>query len=183
MLGMLFAAGALVAAAPAAAQRDRYDYEERYLDEERYEYEDDDRYDDERRYREERRFDYARVIEVEPIVDIQSRPVKREECRQEPVARRETVRRDAPAITPGIVGAVLGQPSATGSNRTVAVAGASTPPPSRPAYTKRCTYHTDYVDEERITGYDVTYRYRGRTYYAVTERDPGERIRIEVTRR
>src|SRR5688500_16858270 len=87
----LFAAAALAAAAPANAQRDRY-----YEDDERYEdsrYESErgryDEYDEYDRYeeREEPDYDFARVVSVDPIVDVASRPVKREECRQQPVRR------------------------------------------------------------------------------------------------
>lgn len=196
-LRALFAMAALALALPAAAQRDRY-YGERYdderYDEARYDDEeygderyDDGRYDDgryERRYEERRHeqarvrareFDYARVIDADPIIDVESRPVKREECRQEPVARRQAVRPDAPAISQGIIASVLAQPSATaGAQRAAASTG------TRTAYTRRCTYRTEYVEQERITGYDVTYRYRGRIYYAVTDRDPGDRIRVAV---
>lgn len=187
-LGALFAVAALLVAAPVWAQRDRYyddRYEERYDERyERYERYDErtDHRDDDDRYSSYREYDYARVIDVNPIIDKQSQPVQREECRQEPLARRERTRDKAPAIKPGIVGAVLGQPSATGSNRTVAVAGASTGTAARtaPATTRRCTTRTEYVEKDFIRGYDVTYRYRGRTYYAVTARDPGERIRIEL---
>ena len=187
-LAALLAVVALAVAAPAAAQRDGY-YGDRYSDE-RY---DDERFEEDRygreRYEDERyeveryeddgreRFAFAQVLAVDPIVDIASRPVEREECRQEPVARRERARSAAPAITPGIIGAVLGQPSTTGRNGTAATVGASS---QHAALTRRCTRHTEYVREERITGYDVTYRYRGRDYQAVTQRDPGDRVRIKV---
>jgi uncharacterized protein YcfJ len=191
-LGAALALAMLVLARPVAAQRDRYQddrYDDRYdrRDSERY---DSERYDDERygraHYEDERyddaddggpEFDYARVIAADPIIDIESRPVQREECRQEPLARRAPPRTAAPAGKPGIIASVLAQPSsAPGASRTAAVAGASV----RAAYTRRCTTRTEYVEEQRITGYDVTYRYRGRNYYAVTERDPGERIRVAV---
>ena len=35
--------------------------------------------------------------------------------------------------------------------------------------------------ESRITGYDVTYDYRGRSYTSFMQRDPGDRVRLRVT--
>ncbi len=35
--------------------------------------------------------------------------------------------------------------------------------------------------EERTTGYEVTYDYKGRSYTSVMARDPGQRIRLRVS--
>ena len=37
-----------------------------------------------------------------------------------------------------------------------------------------------YDDEERLSGYDVTYEYANRTYHTRTNYHPGDRIRVRV---
>ena len=142
-------------------------------------------------------YDYARVLDVEPIVDVDSRPVRRDECWEEPVTYRErgSSRDRAPAIVGGIVGGVLGNQVGSGSGRDAATAAGAllgyhaVRDSQRRNYgyereyrtvEERCATRTEYVREERVTGYDVTYRYRGRTYNTVTDYDPGDRIRIAV---
>lgn len=147
-------------------------------------------------------YDYARVIGVEPIIDVVERPVTRDECRQERVTYREPARRHsrdrAPAVLGGIIGGVLGNQVGSGSGRDAAtVAGAALgyslardsqrrdggyyrAEREYTRYEPRCTTRTEYRRDERITGYDVTYRYHGRTYHTVTDYDPGDRIRVEV---
>ena len=168
----LLAVTALAAAGTASAQRGGW-YEDRYGTD----------------------YDYARVLDVDPIVDVESRPVRRDECWEEPVVYRERSSRDrTPAIMGGIVGGVLGNQIGSGSGRDAATAagallGYSAVRDSQrrhdytreyQGYEQRCATRTEYVRDERITGYDVTYRYRGRTYHTVTDYDPGDRIRIAV---
>jgi uncharacterized protein YcfJ len=47
-------------------------------------------------------------------------------------------------------------------------------------YERRCetTHHTRY--EEELTGYNVTYRYKGRVFTTFTTEHPGERIPVRV---
>lgn len=45
---------------------------------------------------------------------------------------------------------------------------------------RRCRTVTDYDAQDRWSGYDVTYRYGGRTYRAVTNYRPGPTIRVAV---
>lgn len=148
-------------------------------------------------------YDYARVVRVDPIVDLVERPVSREECWDERVTYREPPRyrssRDrAPAVLGGIVGGVIGNQFGSGNGRDAAtVAGAALGYSlardsqrrnggyysSGREYTTiepRCTTRTDYERDERVTGYEVTYRYHGRTYQTVTDYHPGDRIRVEV---
>lgn len=195
LLGTLAVVAALVATAPAQAQRygderyedaryeryedERYEderyYDERYYDErydeERYDDEryDDERYEDERyedrRYGDQARYEddyaWARVVDIDPIVAVATRPVEKQQCTRAPAARR-------PPAAEGILASVLATPSRDGSN------AAATAGP------RRCTTRTEYVREERVTGYDVAYVYRGRSYSTVTSRPPGDRIRIAV---
>lgn len=50
----------------------------------------------------------------------------------------------------------------------------------RVVYAQRCRTVTDYVRDERVMGYDVTYRYAGQTYQTRTDYHPGDRIRVRV---
>ena len=156
-------------------------------------------------YRRERgpEYDFARVLRVDPIIDVVERPVSREQCWDERVTYREPPRyhssRDrAPAVLGGIVGGVIGSQVGSGNGRDAAtVAGAalgySLARDSQRRnggyysegreYTRvepRCTTRTEYQRDERVTGYEVTYRYHGRTYQTVTDYHPGARIRVEV---
>jgi uncharacterized protein YcfJ len=147
-------------------------------------------------------YDYARVIRVDPILDVVEHPVTRDECFEERVTYREPPRyrdRDrAPAVLGGIIGGVLGNQVGSGHGRDAAtVAGAAlgyslardsqrrnggyySPGREVTRYEPRCTTRTEYRRDEQVTGYDVTYRYNGRTYHTVTDYHPGDRIRVEV---
>ncbi len=51
---------------------------------------------------------------------------------------------------------------------------------ARRRHKERCELHEEVRYEQRVTGYDVEYRYRGRTYRARRDDDPGRRIRVAV---
>ena len=159
----------------------------------------DDYYDGDRYY--EPQYDYAEVISVDPIIDSGSRPVSRDECWREPVVVRERGyyrdRDRGGAIFAGIVGGVIGNQFGHGHGRDAATAagallgynmardsqrryGGYYGGRTYHTYEQRCATRTDYVRDERVTGYDVTYRYQGRTYHTVTDYHPGDRIRVEV---
>lgn len=149
-------------------------------------------------------YDYAEVVSVDPIIDVVNRPVNRDQCWNEPVTYREPVRyhgsRDrGPAVLAGIVGGVIGNQFGHGRGRDAATAagallGYSMARDSQRrygggyysggreyrTYEQRCTTRTDYYSDERVTGYDVAYRYNGRVYHTVTDYHPGDRIRVEV---
>jgi uncharacterized protein YcfJ len=118
----------------------------------------DEGYDDDY----EREYDFARVIDVEPIIEFESRPVERQDCREQPVRRQHS---SDPRFEGGIIQSVLATPPAVATQATT---------------TRRCTTYTEYVEAETITGYDVTYRYRGRTWHTVTDRDPGDRLLVQA---
>jgi uncharacterized protein YcfJ len=157
------------------------------------------------RYYDEPRWDYARVVRVDPIISTYNHPVSRDECWSEPVTYREPVRyrerggsRDrAPAVLGAIVGGVIGNQFGSGHGRDAATAAGallgyqSVRDSQRrdrygyaerevTRYEERCDTRTDYVQNEQVTGYDVTYRYRGQTYHTTTDTHPGDRIRVRV---
>lgn len=141
---------------------------------------------------------YADVVSSTPIyreVEI-SRP--REECWQEPVSHREKKHWGVTAqtVTGGLIGGVIGNQAVHGSKRDAATAlgaliGASIGA-NRAAkqqgdvreyvtYERQCRVVEERFTEERLEGYDVRYRYGGRTYHTHLPYDPGERLRVEVS--
>jgi uncharacterized protein YcfJ len=144
---------------------------------------------------------YARVVEVEPIVDyvVVERPVR--ECWQETQYRpAEPGRVAAASVAGGLIGGVIG--SSIGRNigdgrsegallAAGALAGTAIAHDRAVDRQKqrlvavpveRCAVSYDRVNEQRIRGYWVTYRYRGRLQRIRAHRHPGERIRLVATR-
>ncbi len=135
--------------------------------------------------------DKAKVIEVTPIVERYEVPVERDECWQEDV---ETTRHsNAGLVVGGIIGGVIGHQVGRGKGRKAAtvagsVIGASIGHDadhrngSHTSYETRhhCRVRTDYVEEERVRGYRVTYRYHGQTYTTEMDRQPGRFIPVRV---
>lgn len=141
--------------------------------------------------------DYARVTAVEPVVRIVRVETPRRQCRDETVTVTEPAPRTyTPEILGSILGAAVGNQFGSGSGRDVAtVAGAvlggslghdyknrRMAPYGRTyqAVERRCGTVHDVHDEERIDGYDVTYRYHGRDYTTRMDHDPGDRLRVRV---
>lgn len=142
-------------------------------------------------------FDYAEVVRVDPIVRHVRVSTPREECWDEevPVYRSE-YRSATPMILGGIIGGVVGSTMGKGDGRTAAtvagtVLGGSVgrdvghanqrPAESGTVLETRCRQVADYREEERVEGYDVSYRYQGEEYRTRMPRDPGERVRVRVT--
>ncbi len=144
--------------------------------------------------------DYAKVVDVEPLVRVVRISEPRRECWDEEVTRyrRQTSRRSGsytPLVVGGLVGGVVGNQFSKGKRRdalTVAGAllGASV---GRDIYRRhrsvetpyvttehRCRVIDEYHEEERVEGYRVTYRYKGKTFVRRMDHDPGRRIRIRV---
>ncbi|RDE18741.1 histidine kinase [Motiliproteus coralliicola] len=149
------------------------------------------------------RYDYAKVVSVEPVTRSVSRKVPYQSCWQEEVAYEVPThggyRSRTPEILGGIAGVALGSSLGSNhhkSNRTIkAIAGGLLGasigrdlgrqhhhPSSRTEYRteQRCDTHYETHWEERITGYDVRYRYRGETYHTRMDYDPGNKIRVQV---
>ncbi len=106
--------------------------------------------------------------------------------------------RTVATVIGGIAGAVLGSKVGDGSGRYVGTAVGSMvggmagrsiyDNTQRNQRTRRGTVRVcDPVpvgqggyDDGRVSGYDVTYEYAGRTYHARTDHHPGDRIRVRV---
>jgi uncharacterized protein YcfJ len=99
----------------------------------------------------------------------------------------------AGAILGGIIGGVTGHQIGGGHGRDVATAlgavigagiggqsGRGYDGGERVNYEQRCDTVNAYRYEERVDGYDVTYRYNGRLYNTRLPYDPGRRIALNV---
>lgn len=140
-------------------------------------------------------FAWADVLRVDPVYDYvrTSRPER--ECYDERVTRREDTRGNNTGATVlgAIIGGALGNQVGKGDGRKAAtIAGAvvggsighNAARGDDRTYSdteRRCRDVDSGVEERRIVGYDVEYRYRGETYLARLSYDPGERIRVRVT--
>ncbi len=162
---------------------------------------DDDRYERPGRYE---RYDYAQVVSSRPIVRQVRVSQPRQECWDERVVY-EQPRNYQPAIGPGtiigaVIGGVIGNQFGGGNGRAVAtgagaVIGASVGSQhdayayggyrgrgsvEHVGYEQRCRTVDDVRYQNRVEGYDVTYRYHGRVYHTRLPYDPGNRIAVDV---
>lgn len=111
-------------------------------------------------------YDFAPVEDAMPIVKTMHVPVRREVCETvavtEHVPPAGNVRELEPHTT--LAEAIRADIAASG----------------RPDSTHRCRTVVTTELEEKLIGYDVTYRYGGRLYVRRLSYDPGERVRVKV---
>ena len=137
------------------------------------------------------------VISSYPVYQTVVREEPREQCHIEEVARRQSRGKSAtPAIVGTILGGALGNALGSKSNQRVgAVVGGvlgysiGKDVGRRHAeyygavrYEERevCSTVYERIEEERLTGYDVSYAYGGQTYKTRMRRDPGSTVRVRV---
>jgi uncharacterized protein YcfJ len=139
--------------------------------------------------------DTAWVVSSTPIYERINEP--RRECWSEQVGYesvRSGRREYGGAILGGIVGGLLGNTIGKGGGRSVATAvGAATGAItgdrignngnevreySRPRYEERCRVEDNW--SQRLTGYNVVYRYNGHDYTAFMPNDPGSSVKVRV---
>lgn len=139
-------------------------------------------------------FDYAKVIDTQPIYETVRYSEPYEQCHYEERVVHDRRGSDAGVLLGtligGAIGNEIGRHKGHRSGHTVAgavIGGAIGNNIDR----KKRGYHVEeekvcrtvYEDKykETITGYDVSYRYRGKVYYTTMDEDPGQRIRVAVT--
>lgn len=138
----------------------------------------------------------ARVVDVKPIVVIDRIPVSHRKCRDEEVWHRSRdtgVSSGEGLIAGSIIGGVIGNQAFHGRGRNSAtIAGtvigamvghALASDDEKGSYRtveERCDIRRGYREEERVVGYDVTYRYCGKLYTTRMDHDPGDWIRLRV---
>lgn len=146
-------------------------------------------------------YDQAEVVRVDPIIRQVEQPMYQQECWDQPVTYREPPRYvrhngpGAPAVLGAIVGGVIGNQFGHGSGRAASTAfgamlghemvrdtqgGYYRDGREYTRYERRCQPRTDYRRDEQVTGYDVTYRYRGRLYHTVTDYPPGPTLTVRL---
>lgn len=136
---------------------------------------------------------YADVRNVRPIVETVTTPRK--------VCEDVTVRRRAPGSDNHVVGTVVGaavggllgnQVGRGGGRKAATVAGAVggglighevgvRHDANRTTTTTETRCHTVNDSSDKVTGYDVTYEYRGRSYTTRMDHDPGPRVAVQPT--
>lgn len=137
--------------------------------------------------------DFGRVVAARPIYRQVAIDVPHESCRVQTVAR-ESRRGDSfgGTVVGGLVGAAIGHELGNGRGSATAVGGLIGASIGNEAGSKRTvryrdeevcrtSYRTEY--EQRIIGYDVSYKYQGRIYQTRTDRHPGDRIAVSVRSR
>ena len=111
------------------------------------------------------RYDFARVIKVDAIVNRATNPVSRETCWKQPTGTTYrpsyTYTRDDDSAGPDTVTVESGYEKVDG-------------------FRERCRTETDFQSTSSVLGYDVTYRYGGRTYHTHMDHDPGDHLRVRV---
>lgn len=139
--------------------------------------------------------DYAKVTDVDPIYKTVSHRTPERSCWTETVYEPVS---GSHSYTPTILGTLIGgaignEIGHSNKNKKVgAVAGAllgasiagnysknnSNKSVARDTEVCETQHRTEY--EERLVGYNVKYRYQGRTYHTRMDRRPGDRIKVAV---
>lgn len=139
-------------------------------------------------------YDKARVTNVKPIVEIVEVPVEDRECWTEEVSGARTRSSSGAGMVVGtIIGGVLGHQVGRGDGKKVAtvagtIIGAAVGNEMGKKHRHQPYSHTEqhcrvseeYYEEERVRGYQVTYRYRGEIFTTEMDRDPGKFVRLRV---
>lgn len=140
----------------------------------------------------------ARVLRADPIYERVNSP--RQECwteyREAPDSSEDNGTNIAGQVVGGVVGGLLGNQVGGGHGREVATAGGAiagaiiggrvqqqnsnkTQAQGRQVREERRCRQVDQWSR-RITGYDVSYEYQGRTYRATLPDDPGRMMSVRV---
>ena len=143
-------------------------------------------------------YDYATVLAAKPITKTFSYQQPRQECWIETVQRPAHREHNATGtILGGVIGAAIGNKLGHKKrNKQVgAVAGAllgasiGNEIGRKNARTyggyseqvEKCQTVQETIEEERVVGYDVSYRYQGKTYYTTTSHHPGDTIKLQLS--
>ncbi len=145
-------------------------------------------------------YEYARVVAAQPLYETVRRSEPEHRCWEERVVYQEPQRYRNNSATGTIVGGLIGAAigNAVGhhkSNQRVgAVAGgllgasighdvsrrSHGAVQQRVGTEQRCEVVDRSYEERQLVGYQVKYRYHGKTYSTRMDRDPGQRVRLRV---
>ncbi len=138
-------------------------------------------------------YERGRVLNATPIYETVRTPQRREVCWDEEVTYRERGRSRSGPIVGTIIGGAVGNQFGGGKGRdALTVAGAilghavakDIQRNNAQTYSEietKCRTETDYVEQDRLRGYNVEYEYNGQVYSTRTRRDPGEWIDLRVS--
>lgn len=145
------------------------------------------------RYSDDDYDNYGQVLNARPVYESVAIDVPQESCHVETVAREKRYRNGdsfGSTVVGGLIGAAIGHEIGNGRGGATAVGGLIGATIGNDAsrgsrvvsYRDREVCGTDYRTEyeNRIVGYDVSYRYQGRVYQTRTDRHPGDRIPVNV---
>lgn len=135
----------------------------------------------------------ARVLKVVPVTTTVRVAVPQRECYQEEVHTPVyTQGREGATLVGGLVGGIIGHRLGHGRGGATlagAIIGSAVGQTmarnagsyyDEVSYADRCVVHTRYQTQERLLGYDVTYRYRGTINTTRMNYDPGRFIQVRV---
>lgn len=145
-------------------------------------------------------YDNAQVLSSTPIYRVVEITTPRQECWEEEVVRQEHRHRSESA-TPGLLGMLVGGAlgNAVGSHKSsqrvgavvgAVIGGSVARDIVRHNDNQRATVYVDTVErcrtvqatrqEEKLVGYDVSYRYNGSQHTVRMPEDPGNTVRVRV---
>ncbi len=145
--------------------------------------------------------EYAQVVETRPVYTAIQVSQPRQECWQEPVAYAPRNNNNywftdgvAGSVVGAIAGGVAGHQFGKGRGKDAATAlgaiigagvgqrvvNSRAPTVNSGSYQTRCQSVPSHYTQQRIDGYDVTYRYQGRLYTTRMPYDPGARLPVNV---
>ncbi|MTI63817.1 glycine zipper 2TM domain-containing protein [Methylophaga sp.] len=151
-----------------------------------------DRYGYDGEYRDYGRSEKARVTHVEPIYRTVTVNRPERECWDEPRRHRSGHQSYTNTIAGGIIGGVIGNQFGGGSGNTAMTIAGTLLGGSVGrdmgnryhdvdyGYQEQCRVIDRQYREQRIDGYEVSYRYQGRIYTTVMDQPPGKFIPVDV---
>lgn len=141
-------------------------------------------------------YQYATVLSAKPITEIIVRSEPQQECWQEPVVEyHRNQGSHTSTLLGGLIGAAVGNRLGhhKQNKKVGAVAGAllgasighdlGRNQASASSYSEQTQCRTVYrsIEEERVVGYRVRYRFNGETYSTQTPQHPGDSLRLRIT--
>ena len=138
-------------------------------------------------------YDYATVMQSKPVYRIVEMSRLQQQCKDEEVVYQQSRRKSSGnSLVGGILGAAVGHALGhrskhrTGATIAGAIVGASIADDNPRVVTQRrgiqnnCKMVPTRWEEERIIGYNVVYRYNGRTFETRLPFEPGDSLKIRV---
>lgn len=137
-------------------------------------------------------YEYAQVVDVQTVYENYQVPQNRRVCNNNSRGNRQASHRGnaGGAVVGGIIGGLIGNRFGKGSGRDAATAagilagaaiGSNSKHRSGNYQGRQCYTQTEYYEEQRIAGYDVSYNYNGRVYQTRMQNHPGSRVKLVVS--